>query len=150
MTLDLWLAIAHHVLVFGLAGMLMAEMVLVRPGMSAQDAAKVARLDAGYGATAVLVIVAGVLRVAYGVKGADYYLANPWFWAKMACFALIALLSIPPTLRFLGWRRSQRNDASFVPAAAEVESARRFLRFEVLLIVPLVAFAAAMARFGRF
>lgn len=150
MTLDLWLAVAHHVLVFGLAGMLMAEMVLVRRGMSAQDAAKVARLDAGYGATAGLVIIAGVLRVIYGVKGSDYYLVNPWFWAKMACFALIVLLSIPPTLRFLAWRKAQRSDASFVPAAEEIQRVRTFLRFEVLLIVPLVAFAAAMARFGRF
>ena len=95
-------------------------------------------------------IIAGVLRVIYGVKGSDYYLVNPWFWAKMACFALIALLSIPPTLRFLAWRKAQRSDASFVPAAEEIQRVRTFLRFEVLLIVPLVAFAAAMARFGRF
>lgn len=33
--LDLILAVAHHILVFGLFGVLFAEFILVRPGMDA-------------------------------------------------------------------------------------------------------------------
>jgi len=38
--LDLVLAVAHHLLVFGLFGVLLAEFLLVRPGL---DAAAMAR-----------------------------------------------------------------------------------------------------------
>ena len=45
---DLWLAILHQVLAFGLVAMLTAEPVLVHRGMAAPEAARVVRLDAGY------------------------------------------------------------------------------------------------------
>ena len=60
---DLILAILHHLLVFGLVAMLVAESMLVRPGMRAMDVDRVVRIDVGYGATAILIIVVGLLRV---------------------------------------------------------------------------------------
>jgi hypothetical protein len=59
---DLWLAIAHHVLVFGLVIMLSVQASLVREGMGRSDAARVARLDIGYGASAGLIVAVGLLR----------------------------------------------------------------------------------------
>ena len=44
---DLWLAIAHHVLVFSLAIMLAVQASLVREGMGRGDATRVARLEIG-------------------------------------------------------------------------------------------------------
>jgi putative membrane protein len=146
---DLWLAIVHHVLVFGLAAMLAAEAVLVRRGMGARDAAKVARLDAGYGANAGLVIVVGVLRVIYGAKGYVYYIDNPWFWAKMASFAALGVLSIPPTIRFLAWRKAVQADANFAPSDEAVRGVQTYIRLELALIIVIVAFAATMARYTR-
>ena len=96
MTIDLILAILHHVAVFALFGQLIAEAVLLRPGMTAADVPRIARLDAGYGATAGAVLIIGIVRVSYGAKGGDYYQGNHWFWAKMAVFALVALSSIRP------------------------------------------------------
>jgi len=60
---DLWLAIFHPILVFGLASMLGAQAVLVRQGMTASDALRLARLDIGFGATSGLIILVGVARV---------------------------------------------------------------------------------------
>ena len=147
---DLWLTIAHHVLVFGLVAMLAAEAVLLRPGMNAGETARLARLDAGYGATAGLVVIVGILRVMYGAKGYAYYVDNPWFWAKMGSFALVALLSLPPTLRFLAWRNRLKINPAFAPAAEEVRGIRLYLRLELLLILAVLTFAAIMARFTRF
>ncbi len=142
---DLVLAVLHHVLVFGLVAMLASELVLIRPGLTAADAARVARLDAGYGASAALILIVGVLRVVYGAKGADYYTANPWFWAKMFSFAAVGGLSVGPTLRFLSWRKA---GTGFVPHAAEVTRLRQFLKLQLLLVVAILIFAATMARYA--
>ena len=48
---------------------------------------------------AMLIIVVGVGRVLFGLKGWEFYVYNWAFWAKMAAFALVGLLSIQPTIR---------------------------------------------------
>jgi putative membrane protein len=146
---DLWLAIAHHVLVFGLAIMLAIQAALLREGMGRADAARIARLDSAYGASAALIVVIGVLRVIYGVKGYQYYVGNVWFWAKMACFVGIGILSVPPTLRFREWQAAAKAQAGFAPPAQEIKRLRTYLKWEIRLLIPLVAFAAVMARYTR-
>lgn len=141
---DLVLAGAHHLLAFGLVALLMGQGVLLKP--ERLDPMALSRLDAAYGATAVLVLAVGVARVAAGARGWDFYQANPFFWAKVATFGLIGLISIWPTLRFLAWRRALRRDPAFRPPAAEASRVRRMVGLEALLLVPLLAFAAAMAR----
>src|SRR5215218_277032 len=110
MTTDAWLAIAHHLAVFGVAAVLVAEWTLVPPGIEPDEVRRVARIDAAYGALAGAVLLAGASRVIWGVKPADFYLENPVFWFKMAAFATVGLLSIRPTLRFLRWRRAADTD----------------------------------------
>jgi putative membrane protein len=147
---DLWLAIFHHILVFGLAIMLGAQAVLVRQGMSGADAVRVARLDIGYGITSGLIIFVGIARVIYGAKGYLYYVENVWFWAKMTTFALIGLSSIKPTLRFRAWQRAQQTDPRFAPPPEEVRSVRSLVLLEVRMLAAVVAFAATMARYTSF
>jgi len=148
MTLDLILAIVHHLLVFGFAAMLATGLARLRPGLAGADLIRLAKLDAGYGATAGLIVVIGVLRVIYGVKGAAYYLPNPWFWGKMATFALMGLISIRPTIAFLKWRKAQATDPGFSPPDAEVATVRRYMVWQLGLLMLLVALAATMARLG--
>jgi putative membrane protein len=143
---DFVLAVLHHVLVFGLAGVLAAELVSVRIGLDVAGLRRVGIIDAHYGALAVLIIIVGVLRVIYGVKGPDYYLTNHAFWAKMGAFAVVGLLSIGPTTRIFAWRRRARADPGYLVPAEEVRSARRFLLAEVVVFAFIPIFAAAMAR----
>jgi putative membrane protein len=144
--LDLVLAIVHHLLVFGIFGLLFAELMLVRPGIDAARVKQIAGLDAGYGATAGLIIVVGFARAIFAAKGWAYYSHNAFFWAKIGTFALVGLLSIPPTLAYLRWRK-----AAAPPSDAEVGKARGWLRLEMLLFPLILAFAAAMARgYGEF
>jgi putative membrane protein len=148
MARDLILAIFHHIMVFGLVTLVVAEGVLLRCELTPSVLGRLARLDRSYGATAVLVIVIGVLRVIFGAKGYQYYVENPWFWAKMASFAAVALLSIWPTLRFLAWQRALRSDPSFAPPADEARRALYYIRAESVFVILILVFAATMARFG--
>jgi putative membrane protein len=143
---DLILAIIHHLLVFGLVAMLVAESMLVRPAMRGMDVDRVVRIDIGYGATAVLIIIVGLVRVFFGAKGYHFYANNFFFWGKIVCFLAIAGLSVPPTLQFLRWRATRKVDPAFVPTDAEASSVRKWMRYQSLVLVVLLVFAAAMAR----
>ena len=148
MIIDLALAITHHLLILGLIVMVSLEFAWLRPGLTGPDLARLARLDAGFGATAGLIVAVGVLRVIFGIKGYAYYLPNPWFWGKMITFLVIGLLSIPPTLAFLKWKKAQAADPGFTPADADIARLRGLVLWEIRLLALVVAFAAAMARLG--
>jgi putative membrane protein len=117
---DLPLAILHHLLAFALLGVLAAEMAITTPGLAGARLKRLQMLDRWYGILAGLLIVVGVLRVLYGGKGAEFYVASAAFWAKMAAFAAVGLLSIGPTVRIIGWGRRARADAGFAVPADEV------------------------------
>jgi putative membrane protein len=143
--LDLWLAIGHHLLIFGLFGVLAAELVLVRRGADLAVIARVARIDLWYGVLAGLILAVGFSRAVFAAKGWAYYSHNLFFHAKIGTFVLIGLLSIPPTVAYIRWRR-----AGVAPTDAQVASVRHFLWSELLLFALLPVFAAAMARgFGE-
>ncbi len=142
---DLSLAISHHLLIFALFGVLAAELVLVRPSLDALTVTRTARIDLWYGIIAGAIVVVGFVRAIFAAKGWAYYEHNAFFWAKMATFVVIAVLSIIPTVRYIRWQRS-----GTVPTNAEVAVVRRFLWAEVVLFALLPIFAAAMARgFGE-
>lgn len=140
-SLDLVLAILHHFFVFALFGVLFAEFIIVRRGLGAAAVVRVRLIDLWYGIFAGLVLIIGVARVAFAAKGWAYYEHNSFFWAKIVTFAVIGLLSVPPTLTYLRWRRD-----SALPADEAVASARRYLWAQMVLFPLLPAFAAAMAR----
>jgi len=143
---DLSLAIGHHLLIFTLFGVLVAELVLVRPGLDGSAITRTARIDLWYGVVAGLIVIVGFMRAIFAAKGWNYYEHNLFFWLKIGTFVVIALLSIPPTVRYLRWSR-----AATVPSAAEVNGVRRILWAEVALFALLPIFAAAMARgFGEY
>jgi len=144
--LDLALAIGHHLLVFALFGVLAAELIAARNGMDAATVARIGKVDLWYGVLAGLIIAVGFSRAVFAAKGWHYYSHNGFFWAKIAIFAVIGLLSVPPTLRFIAWRR-----AGGAPSDAAVSGVRRYLWAEVALFALLPIFAAAMARgYGEF
>ena len=146
MLTDLLLAIAHHVLIFLLAGVLVAELMLVRPRMTTADALRVARIDIAFGVLATLILIVGFGRVYFGLKGADYYWHNGFFHAKLGAILLVGILSILPTMRFIRWRRAAAADPAFLPPAGEVEKTRRFIHLELAVFILIPVFAAFMAR----
>jgi putative membrane protein len=143
--LDLSLAIAHHLLVFSLFGIVFAEFFALRPGLDGDALARLARLDLVYGIVAGLIIFVGFSRAIFAAKGWHYYMHNGFFWAKIGTFALIGLASVPPTLAYLRWRKAG------APSDQEIKRVRFYLHLELALFVPLLGFAAAMGRgYGEF
>jgi len=146
MLLDWALASLHHLAIFALAGIIAFELALTARALDDTAILRLARVDAWYGAVAAIVLAVGAARVMLGAKGAAYYMVNAFFWTKMGLFVAVGLLSIPPTLHYLAWRRQLRTDASFRPDAAALRSVRRALWAEVLLFAGIPVAAAAMAR----
>lgn len=143
---DAGLAWLHFVFAFVLVGALFAEAMLLRLPVDGRVARVLLRTDLFYGASAVLIILAGVSRVIWGAKGWEYYQAQPFFWAKIGVFAMIGLLSALPTRTYMRWMKAFNADAAFAPPEAQVKSMRRLVMIQLHLIALLLLFAALMAR----
>lgn len=137
--LDATLAIAHHLLLLALFGVLVAEWVMVRADAPAATLQRIGRIDLWYGILAGVTVAVGLARAIYAAKGWAYYSTNAFFWAKMATFAAIAAASIPPTVAYLRWRKAP-------PDAGAIKRARRWLLVQLHLFALLAIFAALMAR----
>ncbi|ARP85907.1 DUF2214 family protein [Bordetella genomosp. 9] len=146
MLTDALLAWLHFMAIFTLIVPLTAQAVLLRPDMPAVAVRRLAVYDRVYLASALGVIVTGLLRLFYGAKGVAFIAPNPWFHAKMTLFVLIALLSLRPTLAFLRWQRQARMLPGFVPTNTEIKRIRRWVMAQAHLFVFLPLFAALMAR----
>lgn len=141
MPADALMAYVHHVAVFGLAAILAAEFVMLSAPIAADRLRALARWDAAYGAFAVLALLAGFVRAAYGAKGWAFYADNPVFWIKIGLFVAIGLISIVPTVYYVRWRRAgsgaPETDRGRVRTLVLVQAA-------LLALIPLAA--ALMAR----
>ena len=147
MTLDAALAILHHIAAFALTGLLVAELVLLRGGLDAETIRRFGLIDAMYGASAGVVVVAGIGRLLFGAVPVDFYLGNAFFWIKMASLATVAAISLLPTIQGIRWRRALGADPSFVPPAAQAGRVRRALAVQ-LAILPLIPISAALMARG--
>lgn len=143
---DLILAIVHHLLIFSLAAILAVELATVRPGLSGASLRRLGIVDMHYGLIATLILIVGFARVYMGVKGPEAYMSNWAFWAKISAFVLVGLLSAPPTIRILQWRKRARTEPDFALTPADVKTVRPYLVAEVCVFALIPIFAAMMAR----
>src|SRR5690348_1961495 len=98
MLLDALLAYAHFISLFSAYALLAAELLVHgQPGFEGKWA-RLARLDMGFFISAIALLLTGLGRVFFGLKGAGYYWHDLWFHALWITYALIGLLSIVPTL----------------------------------------------------
>ena len=132
--------------IFGLIWFIAQEWLLLRGGPASLLPERLARADAGLGKFAMLVLLTGALRAAWGAKGWSFYAHNPMFHAKITLFVLVGLLSIVPTLAFLRWRRAQRADPGARVADAAWRRVRGFVIAELVLVALIPLAAVVMAR----
>ena len=140
------MAFLHHLAAFTLVGTLIYEHTSFRKDITFAEARRLQRMDLVYGISAGFVLIVGLLRVFYFEKGAPFYAHNLFFWTKMAGFALVALLSIYPTIRFLSWNKFFAKNQ--VPEISDQDAARikLILRLELVAIAVILFSAALMAR----
>ena len=138
------LASVHHVLFLGLIVMMATQLALLR--VKPVPVVRLAELDQGYGLTAGLILIVGLARILHAEKGWAYYQSNPFFWGKMAAFGLIALLSIVPTVSYLGWRKQLAHDPVWQPRGTDIRRAHGIVVIEMVLVGAIMIMAAGMAR----
>ncbi len=141
------MATLHHLCAFILTACLVYEFVAFRKGLTVEEARRIQRVDLWYGISAGVLIVVGLLRVYFFEKGSNYYFHNDVFWIKMTLFAIIGLLSIYPTIRYIKWNAVLKENKS--PEIPDDEFKRiRLLLWLELAGIALILFAAPMMARG--
>lgn len=139
-------AFLHHLAAFTMVSALAVEFVLIRGDLTLRSALTIQRADILYGISATILVIVGFLRVFYFEKGAAYYFSSGAFIAKISLFALVGLISLPPTFEFLKWRKATAQGA--VPALEPNRLAhiRRLIHIELAGVAFILLCAALMAR----
>jgi putative membrane protein len=140
------LAFLHHAAAFLIVGVLTAELVLLRGEITIPAARTLIRIDTAYGIAATVLLIVGLLRVFYTEKGSDYYFHSGAFLAKLGLFVIVGLLSIYPTMQFVGWRKALARGETPVLAAAVRSRLRMLVHLELTLLFVIMLCAAMMAR----
>jgi putative membrane protein len=146
MTATITLAFLHHGAAFVVVGALMTELVLLRNDLTVASARSVLRMDAAYGVAATVLLVVGLLRVFYTEKGAAYYFASGSFLTKLVLFAIVGLISIYPTVTFIGWRRALREQRVPDFGTRPRRRVRLLIHVELTLLFVIMLMAVMMAR----
>lgn len=136
----------HFAAMILIAVFLAIEYLICVPGLARERVKLLARLDLLYLIAAVLALATGVARLVWFGKGAGFYLHNPVFYIKLALFVAIGLISVPPTLQYLRWRRMLKTGAGAVAVEFEVLRARRYVLAELVLFAFIPLLAVLMAR----
>jgi len=145
-TTDLVLAMLHHLLAFSLPAVIATEFMLVRGEQTPASVRQLARIDRHYGFMAAAVILVGIGRVVYGLKGWEFYVYNWVFWAKMAAFLAVGLISIRPSMRYVAWNSRIAADPAYRVPAPELAAVRAQVLAQALVFALIPLLAAAMAR----
>lgn len=140
------IAYLHYMAMVSIAVILVLEHRLCVRGLPADRIRLLARIDRLYLVAAVLALGSGAARVVWFGKGAAFYLHNPVFYIKLALFAAVGLMSIPPTLQFLRWLRGLDGGTTNVAADYQVLRVRRYLVAELTLFIFIPLMATLMAR----
>ena len=140
------MAFLHHLAAFTLVAALAVEVALFKPPLTVGQARRLQRTDLIFGVAAVVVLVVGMLRVAFFEKGPGYYWRDAFFLIKLGAFLLAGLISIYPTLTFLSWNKSVKAGTAPEVDEARTRSVRMCMMLELTGIVVIVACAALMAR----
>jgi putative membrane protein len=146
MTSSALFAFLHHAAAFLLVAVVMVELVLMRGEITVATARTLLRMDSVYGLCAVVLLIVGFIRVFYTEKGAAYYFHSGSFLAKLALFIVVGLLSILPTVQFLGWRKAVKAGQAPTVDDATRRRIRMIIHTELTLLFLVMLCAALMAR----
>lgn len=146
MFVDAILAYAHFISIILVVATVIAEAVLCRPGLTAQWAQRLGRIDILYLVAAILVLTSGLSRLFFGARGSAFYVNNPVFWVKMGLFLAAGLISIIPTLRFIRWTKALRANTVTAISNSELAGTARIIYLELVLLALIPLMATLMAR----
>ena len=136
MITEILLRYIHFIALFFWIGALTSEHLLLKPQMSRAAITRLARIDAVYGISAVLVVAAG-LTLWFGVgKPSEFYSGNWIFHVKVGLAVIVGLLSIYPTVFFTKNRKGQESEMIDIPSNIKLLVR---IQLAIMLIIPLLA-----------
>ena len=146
MTLEALLAYAHLLAILTLVVFVSSEAALCRAEwMNARVVERLVKVDRIYGIAAAAVLLTGLARTGWGVKGSGWYWHNGLLHLKLALFVAVALMSIKPTLMFRGWVKQLKTGGA-LPADDQVKKARKWVMWQAHLIALIPLAAVFLAR----
>ena len=146
MTTEALLAYAHFLAILTMVVFLASEAALCRrEWLNAAVVERLAKVDMIYGISSIAVLLTGVARTYWGMKGAGWYWTQPLLHAKITLFIVVAVMSIVPTLRFMRWRRHLRASGA-LPTELEIKKTRRLIMIEAHLVALIPLLAVFLAR----
>ncbi|GAB4192509.1 MAG: DUF2214 family protein [Thermoflexibacter sp.] len=132
----------HFISVFTIVGTLAAEWVLLKKEMLPQEIARIGKIDALYGLSAITLLAAGLSLWFWIGKPADFYSQNWIFWIKIGLFSTIGILSIYPTIFFIkNGKKTLHSTPIPIPPLV-----RRLILIELLLLLLIPICASLMAK----
>jgi putative membrane protein len=148
MTLEALLAYAHFLAILTLVVFISSEAALCRvEWLNAKVVERLALVDRIYGIAAGAVLLTGIARTWWGVKGTGWYWHQPLLHLKLALFLAVGLMSIKPTMMFIRWRRQLAATGSLQPEA-EVRTARKWVMVQAHIVALIPLAAVFLARGG--
>jgi putative membrane protein len=124
-----------------------SEAALCRPEwMNPTIVNRLVTVDRIYGIAAGAVLVTGLLRIYFGMKGSSYYWSNWLLHVKLGLFVLAGLISVVPTIRFIRWQKALRAGGA-LPSADAVRATRKLVMLQAH-IIPLIPLAAVFLARG--
>ncbi len=140
------LAYAHIVAILSVVVFLTSEAALCRTEwLNAAVVRRLARVDVIYLAAALAVLLTGLARTWWGMKGLGWYWHQPLLHIKLTMFVVIGLISLKPTLAFRRWVKAL-DATGQLPSEDEVRGVRRLVMLEAHLLVLIPLAATMLAR----
>ena len=151
MLLESLLAYAHVVAILSLVVFITSKAALCRSEwLNAAVVRRLVRLDQIHLAAAMVVLLTGIARTWWGIKGTDWYWHQPLLHLKLTMFVIMGLITIKPTISFIRWGR-QLEANGVLPSDDDVRGVRRLIMIQahVLVLIPLAANLLARGVFAR-
>ena len=139
MNLETLLAYLHIAAILSLVVFISSQAALCRvEWLNAAVVRRLVVLDKIYLSAAALLLASGLARTFWGIKGWDWYMGQPLWWAKLGLLLLMLLLSIKPSLAFRRWLARLDAQAT-LPAEAEIKALRAHIMrtAHLLLLIPV-------------
>ena len=141
MMLESVLASLHLVAILAMVVFSSSQAALCRQEwLNAAVVRRLLRLDWIFLASVTVLLLSGVARVVWGIKGWQWYVGQPLFHIKMTIVLAMVILSFWPSMAFRRWRDNLRSTGA-LPGAQEVAKVRRLVMIQshVLPVVAVVA-----------
>lgn len=140
------IAFGHFLAFFALGAALVLELALLTESLSVETARRIQRADKFLGASAMLLLVFGFLRVIYFEKGSEYYFSNTFFQIKLALFIIAGIISLYPSAVFRRWSSELKQNIEPELSSDMLLRLKKIIHWELVLIGGILVCASLMAK----